>query len=74
MNIKMTKKGNAKWNGVKYKAEPSDGRCAGCAFYNEPRDCFRVHCTSATRISPDYAHRAVAVIFVKKDKNNATNP
>lgn len=74
MSIRMTKKGNAKLNGVKYKAVPSL-TCKGCVFFDDPTiDCWNIHCTGDSRVSKEYTHREVEVIFVKKEKSNATNP
>lgn len=73
MSIKMTKKGNAKWNGVKYKAVPS-ATCTGCAFDAPTIDCGPTHCAAEDRGSFDYTHRRVPVIFVKKEKSDAPNP
>ena len=72
MSIKMTKKGNAKLDGVKYKAVPGT-TCEGCAFYELPLDCDYALCTSRMRNADGYTHQCVSVIFVKKEKRNATN-
>jgi hypothetical protein len=71
----MTKKGNVKWDGAKYKAVPN-ATCNGCAFFEQRSfNCGTVHCTETARRIPgtDYTHK-VGVIFVKKEKSNATHP
>lgn len=65
--IKMTKKGNLRINGKKYKAVPSDGGCSGCVLWDVGSvTCDKVACTPTAREKAGF-HRA-HVIFVRKPK------
>lgn len=59
--ITMTKKGNVRLDGVKYKAVPAAG-CDGCAFRNI--NCGGANCTQRGD-KPEYKIQG-PVIFVRK--------